>query len=159
MPRVTNSLGFTCMLDPLRTGIPGAVEYCHRAGIRVLMVTGDHATTARVIAAKVGIEAERGLTGAEIAELSNAELTERLRDIAVFARIAPAQKHRICTLLQGDGEVVAVTGDGVNDASALKAAHIGGRCSVLPDIPHRASNGRTRNRCGEDAGGDRDLPA
>ena len=118
-------LGFAGMLDPPRAAVPAAIESCYRAGIRVLMVTGDHAATAKTIAERVGIRTERVLTGDQIAELTDAELTEQLRETAVFARIAPTQKHRIVTLLQADDEIVAVTGDGVNDAPALKAAHLG----------------------------------
>ena len=114
-------LGFVGMIDPPREGVRDAVAACNRSGIRVLMVTGDHADTARAIAADVGIDAEQVLTGAEIAELSGAELSERLSRTSVLARISPTQKLRIVTRLQTDGETVAVTGDGVNDAPALTA--------------------------------------
>ena len=133
-------LGFVGMLDPPRSGVPEAIEACDRAGIRVLMVTGDHRTTAQAISEKVGIESDRVLTGSEIATLSDEELTERLRNTSVFARISPTQKHRIVTLLQADGEVVAVTGDGVNDAPALKAAHIGAAMGITgTDVAKEAS--------------------
>jgi len=133
-------LGFAGMLDPPREAVPDAIAACRRAGVRVLMVTGDHAETARAIADRVGIDAERVLTGSEVAALSDAALTERLRETSVFARIAPTQKHRIVSLLQADGEVVAVTGDGVNDAPALKAAHIGAAMGITgTDVAKEAS--------------------
>jgi Ca2+-transporting ATPase len=139
-PTGLSFLGLAGMLDPPRSGVPEAIESCARAGIRVMMVTGDHATTAQAISSKVGIDSDRVLTGTEIAALSDEELTERLRDTAVFARIAPAQKHRIVTLLQDDGETVAVTGDGVNDAPALKAAHIGAAMGISgTDVAKEAS--------------------
>ena len=139
-PTGLSFLGFAGMLDPPRQGVPEAIESCRSAGIRVAMVTGDHASTARAIAADVGIDADRVLTGTEIAALDDDELTERLHDTAVFARIAPAQKHRIVTLLKDDGEVVAVTGDGVNDAPALKAAHIGAAMGITgTDVAKEAS--------------------
>jgi len=133
-------LGFAGMLDPPRQAVPDAIAACRRAGVRIVMVTGDHAETARAIAERVGIDADRVLTGTEVADLSDAALTERLRETSVFARIAPTQKHRIVTLLQADGEVVAVTGDGVNDAPALKAAHIGAAMGITgTDVAKEAS--------------------
>jgi Ca2+-transporting ATPase len=139
-PTALSFLGFAGMLDPPRAGVPEAIESCSRAGIRVMMVTGDHARTAQAISSKVGIDSDRVLTGTEIAALTDEELTERLRETSVFARIAPAQKHRIVTLLQADGETVAVTGDGVNDAPALKAAHIGAAMGISgTDVAKEAS--------------------
>ena len=133
-------LGFVGMLDPPRDGVTEAIRACYRSDIRVLMVTGDHAATAKAIAKRVGIEAERVLTGTEIEELSDAELTERLRVTAVFARISPSQKHRLVRLLQADDEIVAVTGDGVNDAPALKAANIGAAMGITgTDVAKEAS--------------------
>ena len=133
-------LGFAGMIDPPRSGVPEAIDACYRAGIDVKMVTGDHAVTAKAISEQVGIESDRVLTGEDVAELSDEELTKRLRNTAVFARISPTQKHRIVTLLQGDGEIVAVTGDGVNDAPALKAAHIGAAMGITgTDVAKEAS--------------------
>lgn len=133
-------LGFAGMIDPPRSGVPEAIAACDRAGIQVKMVTGDHAVTAKAISDQVGIDSDRVLTGEEVAELSDEELTERLRNTAIFARISPAQKHRIVTLLQADGEIVAVTGDGVNDAPALKAAHIGAAMGITgTDVAKEAS--------------------
>lgn len=139
-PQGLTFLGFAGMLDPPRAAVSEAIESCYRAGIRVMMVTGDHATTAQAISKKVGIESERVLTGADVSDLSDEALTARLRETAVFARISPTQKHRIVTLLQADGEIVAVTGDGVNDAPALKAAHIGAAMGITgTDVAKEAS--------------------
>ncbi len=133
-------LGFVGMIDPPRDGVREAIEACRRAGIRVQMVTGDHPETARAVAATVGIDAERVLTGREIETLSDAALTDALRETAVLARISPTQKLRIVSLLQADGEIVAVTGDGVNDAPALKAAHIGAAMGIAgTDVAKEAS--------------------
>ena len=133
-------LGFVGMIDPPREGVRDAVAACNRAGIRVLMVTGDHADTARAIAADVGVDAEQVLTGVEISDLSDAELSEQLSRASVLARISPTQKLRIVNRLQADGETVAVTGDGVNDAPALKAAHIGAAMGITgTDVAKEAS--------------------
>jgi P-type Ca2+ transporter type 2C len=119
-------LGFVALADPLRASVPEAVALCRRAGIRVVMITGDHAATARAIAHQAGIPVESGvLTGADIARLDDARLAEAARRVCVFARILPEQKLRLVAAYKADGEVVAMTGDGVNDAPALKAAHIG----------------------------------
>ena len=120
-------LGLQGMLDPPREGVAEAVDGCRRAGIRPLMITGDHAATALAIAVRVGI-AEEGaqvVTGAELDGLSDEQLADRVAGVAVFARVSPEHKLRIVRALRGRGEVVAVTGDGVNDAPALKAADIG----------------------------------
>jgi Ca2+-transporting ATPase len=118
-------LGLVGLADPLREAVPAAVADCRAAGIRVVMITGDYPATARAIARQAGIDAQVCVTGDEIAALSDAALAERLRDATVFARIMPEQKLRIVEALKADGEVVAMTGDGVNDAPSLKAAHIG----------------------------------
>jgi Ca2+-transporting ATPase len=119
-------LGFVALADPLRAGVPEAVAVCRRAGIRVVMVTGDHPGTALAIAWQAGIETGGGvLTGAEIAAMDGTALARAVRRVNVFARIRPEQKLRLVSAYQADGEVVAMTGDGVNDAPALKAAHIG----------------------------------
>ncbi|HQN54203.1 MAG TPA: HAD-IC family P-type ATPase [Novosphingobium sp.] len=118
-------LGLAGLADPLRAGVPGAVAQCQRAGIRVVMITGDHAATARAIAAEAGIQADEVMLGAEVAALGDAELVARAPKVGVFARTQPDQKLRIVNALKAAGEIVAMTGDGVNDAPALKAAHIG----------------------------------
>ncbi len=118
-------VGLIGFLDPLRQGIPAAVRECRAAGIRVVMITGDHPQTARAIARQAGIEHEQVMTGAELARLDEQALLERAAGVSVFARITPQQKLRIVAALKSGGEVVAMTGDGVNDAPALRAAHIG----------------------------------
>jgi len=114
-------LGFVLLLDPPRPEVPEAVAKVLQAGVRVVMVTGDHPATALAIARKVGIPAEVVATGEEIRELSDEELLE----VDVFARVKPEDKLRIVEAFQKAGEVVAMTGDGVNDAPALKRADVG----------------------------------
>ena len=119
-------LGFVALADPLRAGVPEAVALCRRAGIRVVMITGDHPGTASTIARQAGIEAAGGvLTGAEIAALDDARLAREVHRVSVYARVPPEQKLRLVLAMRTAGEVVAMTGDGVNDAPALKAADIG----------------------------------
>lgn len=118
-------LGLVGLVDPLRPGVPEAVAQCCKAGIRLVMITGDFPGTARAIAAQAGMPPGETMTGAEVAELDDAGLVERTRTVAVFARTLPEQKLRIVQALKRAGEVVAMTGDGVNDAPALKAADIG----------------------------------
>jgi P-type Ca2+ transporter type 2C len=117
--------GLIGLADPLRASVPAAVAECQSAGIRVVMITGDHAVTARAIAYQAGIAAGDTMTGAELAELDDTQLAERLGRVTVFARIMPEQKLRIVSAFKARGEIVAMTGDGVNDAPSLKAAHIG----------------------------------
>ncbi len=120
-------LGLVGMMDPPREAARGAVRDCREAGIRVVMVTGDHAVTAGAIAAQLGIGdgRPRVLTGGELDRTDDAELRELVEEVSVYARISPRGKLRIVEALRERGEVVAVTGDGVNDAPALKAADIG----------------------------------
>lgn len=118
-------LGLIGLSDPLRPDVPAAVAQCSSAGVRVMMITGDLPATARAIAAQAGLAGGSVLTGAEIDTLSDAALAERLRTVSVCARTMPAQKLRIVTALKAAGEIVAMTGDGVNDAPALKSANIG----------------------------------
>jgi Ca2+-transporting ATPase len=126
-PDALTFLGLQGMLDPPRAGVREAIEGCQDAGIRVVMITGDHADTALAIASQVNI-ATGGtppLTGVEVEHLDDAALRTRVSRVAVYARVAPEHKLRIVRALRDTGEVVAVTGDGVNDAPALKAADIG----------------------------------
>jgi Ca2+-transporting ATPase len=126
-PRGLLFLGLQGMLDPPRAGVAEAIAGCHDAGIRVMMITGDHAITGRAIAGELGITPadSHALTGVELDELDDDELRRRLHDVSVYARVAPEHKLRVVKALQADGEIVAVTGDGVNDAPALKTAEIG----------------------------------
>jgi Ca2+-transporting ATPase len=118
-------LGLIALADPLREEVPNAVAQCLRAGIRVVMITGDHPRTAQAIARQAGIQSEGIITGSEILGMSQDELADRAATINIFARIRPAQKLALVEALKSQGHVVAMTGDGVNDAPALKAAHIG----------------------------------
>jgi P-type Ca2+ transporter type 2C len=118
-------MGLVGFADPLRSNVPAAVAECRSAGIRVVMITGDYAQTARSIAKQAGIEAEQVLTGDQIEAMSEQQLGAAVQTCSIFARIRPSQKLRIVQLLKANGQVVAMTGDGVNDAPALKAAHIG----------------------------------
>jgi magnesium-transporting ATPase (P-type) len=114
------------MVDPPREEAIRAVAACHGAGIDVKMITGDHAATARAIAARLGIgDGRTALTGVELQGLSDTALRELVADVDVYARVSPEHKLRLVTALQARGEVVAMTGDGVNDAPALKRADIG----------------------------------
>jgi Ca2+-transporting ATPase len=119
-------LGLVGMIDPPRTEAAAAVETCGQAGIAVMMITGDHPVTARAVARELGLLVrDRVVTGAEIEEMGEEEFAREVRQIEVFARVSPAHKLRVVTTLQGQGEIVAMTGDGVNDAPALKKADIG----------------------------------
>ena len=118
-------VGLLGLQDPLRADVKEAIAQCHSAGIRVVMITGDHARTAQAIAKELGLPAEQVLTGSELDALSDEDLRLRLADVQVFARIVPQQKLRLVEAFKARGEIVAMTGDGVNDAPALKAAHIG----------------------------------
>lgn len=118
-------LGLVGLADPLREGVSAAVAECRSAGIRVVMMTGDYPATARAIASQAGLESGQIMTGDELDEIADPELAARARAVTVFARIMPEQKLRIVNALKASGEIVAMTGDGVNDAPSLKAAHIG----------------------------------
>jgi Ca2+-transporting ATPase len=117
--------GLLALADPLRQSVPAAVKECRSAGIRVIMITGDYPATARAIAHQAGFADGDVLTGQDVESLDAAALARRLQDVTVCARITPSQKLLIVQALKANGEVVAMTGDGVNDAPALKAAHIG----------------------------------
>ena len=118
-------IGLIGLADPLREGVPAAVAECRAAGVRVLMITGDHPRTARAIAAQAGIDGARVLTGPELAGMDEATFAAEVAQGGVFARVSPQQKLAIVESLKARGDIVAMTGDGVNDAPALKAAHIG----------------------------------
>ena len=120
-------LGLIGLADPVRPTVAPALEECAAAGIRVVMITGDYPATAAAVAEQIGLVAGSGgiINGAEFSRMNDATLRERIRHCNIFARMAPEQKLRLVNALKADGEVVAMTGDGVNDAPALKAAHIG----------------------------------
>jgi len=119
-------LGLVGLEDPVRPDVPRAIAECHAAGIWVVMITGDHPATAMSVARQVGLPVDGTvITGAELATLSDEALQARLADTHVFCRVRPEQKLRLVQAFRARGEVVAMTGDGVNDAPALKAAHIG----------------------------------
>jgi Ca2+-transporting ATPase len=119
-------LGLLGLADPVRPAVPAAVRECREAGIRVVMITGDYPATALGIARKIGLDHSEGMiTGPELSAMDDAALQRRAGDATVFARVVPEQKLRLVNALQAHGEIVAMTGDGVNDAPALKAAHIG----------------------------------
>jgi len=119
-------VGLLGLADPVRPGVPEAMAECYTAGIRVIMITGDYPATARSIAEKIGLKPlDDIITGTELDQMSDAELQRRIKKTCIFARAVPEQKLRIVSALKANNEVVAMTGDGVNDAPALKAAHIG----------------------------------
>ncbi|MBF0501043.1 MAG: cation-translocating P-type ATPase [Candidatus Riflebacteria bacterium] len=119
-------IGLLGLADPVRPEVVGAVRDCAEAGIRIIMITGDYPGTARSIALQIGLPSpEKIITGSELDAMTNEQLAERIRDTSIFARVVPEQKLRLVMALKANGEVVAMTGDGVNDAPALKAAHIG----------------------------------
>ncbi|QWG19428.1 cation-translocating P-type ATPase [Bradyrhizobium sediminis] len=117
--------GLAGLADPLRGSVPAAVAECRSAGIRVVMITGDYPATAKAIAGQAGLDTSDVVTGEELETLGEEELAQRVRTATVFARIMPDQKLRIVEALKANREIVAMTGDGVNDAPSLKAAHIG----------------------------------
>ena len=119
-------LGLIGLADPVRPGVSAALKECNEAGIRVVMITGDYPGTARSIARQIGLtSSENVITGPELDLLSDEELQVRIARINIFARVVPEQKLRLVSAFKANGEIVAMTGDGVNDAPALKSAHIG----------------------------------
>ena len=135
-------LGFIGIRDPIREAAPEQIEAARRAGIRTVMVTGDHPNTARAIAKDSGLiqnDDERLVTGMELDDWSDEKLRENIRDISIFARVEPKHKIRIVDAWQAQGEVVAMTGDGVNDAPALKSAHIGVAVGSGTEVAKQAS--------------------
>ncbi|MCL5733903.1 MAG: cation-transporting P-type ATPase [Patescibacteria group bacterium] len=118
-------IGLISIEDSPRPEVKPMIQLASQAGVRNIMVTGDHPKTASFVAEEVGIPSKKVLTGAEIDRLSDANLAEAIKETSVFARVSPEEKYRLVKAFQNNGEVVAVTGDGVNDALALKAANIG----------------------------------
>lgn len=118
-------LGLIGLEDPVRPGVADAVKECQSAGIRVVMITGDYPGTAQAIARQIGLPSDHALTGPELEKMNDSELLSRVKEVNIFSRVVPEQKLRLVNALKAGGEVVAMTGDGVNDAPALKAANIG----------------------------------
>ena len=137
-------LGLVGLTDPIRPAVPAAIRACRDAGIKVAMITGDHAATARAIAVQAGIDPAGLVTGHELDAMPDDELRRRVATATIFARIMPEQKLRIVEALKANGEIVAMTGDGVNDAPSLKAAHIG---IAMGGAGHRCRAGRRRHWC------------
>ena len=119
-------LGLVGLSDPVRPDVPEAIKECYTAGIRVVMITGDYPRTAQSIGRQIGLKSiDQVITGSELDEMDDAELEKRIQATNIFARVMPEHKLRIVNALKANGEIVAMTGDGVNDAPALKSAHIG----------------------------------
>jgi Ca2+-transporting ATPase len=118
-------VGLLGLADPVRPTVPAAIRECQTAGVRVVMITGDYPGTAQNIARQIGLPAGETIAGPELGAMDEATLRERIGRVNIFARVVPEQKLRIVQALKANGEIVAMTGDGVNDAPALKAAHIG----------------------------------
>ncbi len=135
-------LGLQGMIDPPRNEAIEAIRNCHSAGIRVKMITGDHALTAAAIAGRIGLaNAERTITGHELAAKNDREIIDIVDEVSVYARMAPEQKIRLVEALQAKGNIVAMTGDGVNDAPALKRADIGVAMGITgTDVAKEASD-------------------
>lgn len=119
-------VGFVGFEDPVREGVVQSIQDCYSAGIRVIMITGDYSGTAQNIASEIGLKNPRDyITGSQINSMTDEDLKERIKKVNVFVRVVPEQKLRLIHALKANGEIVAMTGDGVNDAPALKAADIG----------------------------------
>ncbi|QSG04091.1 Cation transport ATPase [Natranaeroarchaeum sulfidigenes] len=134
-------LGLQGMLDPPRPEVPGAITGCLDAGINVVMITGDNAVTARAVGKEVGLRSTRVITGPELEEMSDEKLREMVDDVDIFARTSPDHKTRILQTLQAKGHTVAMTGDGVNDAPAVKNADVGVAMGIRgTDVTEQASD-------------------
>ncbi len=135
--------GMVSFLDPPRAEVKDVVAMCKEAGIRIIMLTGDHPETAKAVATQIGMtDSGNLLTGDKITSMNDDQLKEALKTTSIFARITPEHKLRIVKLLKDMGEIVAVTGDGVNDAPALKEAAIG---ISMGYERHRRSQGSFRH--------------
>lgn len=134
-------LGLAALVDPLRPEVPEVVVRCRQAGVRVVMVTGDHPTTALAVAREAGIvgDGARAVTGAELQRMSREDLLRVAREVSVFARVVPEDKLVLVEALQAQGEVVAVTGDGVNDGPALRRAQVGVAMGSGTEVAKEAS--------------------
>lgn len=135
-------LGLVGLADPVRPTVAPALQDCYRAGIRMVMITGDYPGTARSIARQIGLkDLDQVITGRELDQMGEVELRKRIRTVNIFARVVPEQKLRLVQALKANGEIVAMTGDGVNDAPALKSAHIGIAMGVRgTDVAREASD-------------------
>jgi Ca2+-transporting ATPase len=119
-------IGLLGLSDPIRPSVKAAIDECYKAGIKVVMITGDYPVTAMNIGKQIGLKnPEKYISGTELDGLSEEELRNRIKDVSIFARVVPEQKLRIVNAYKANGEIVAMTGDGVNDAPALKSSHIG----------------------------------
>ena len=135
-------LGLVGLADPMRSSVPEAVSDCRSAGIKVVMITGDYPATARAIVRQAGLDAEDVVTGEELEKLGDTELARRVKTVTVFARIMPEQKLRIVSALKANGEIVAMTGDGVNDAASGTASVASETTQPYP--PRRPSTGQPK---------------
>jgi len=117
-------VGLISFEDPVREGVKETIGTSKKAGIRTIMITGDHPQTANYVASQVGIDNRKVILGEELEKMADEELREIVKEVSIFARTTPNDKYRIVKALQENGEVVAVTGDGINDVLALKSADI-----------------------------------
>lgn len=135
-------LGFVGMIDPLKEGVKDAVELCHQAHIDVVMITGDHPNTALAIARQchLCVSNSEVMIGKELSEIADVNLADKIKEIKVFARVTPADKQRIVKAFQSKGHVVAMTGDGINDAPSLKAADVGIAMGAGTEVSKQAAD-------------------